>query len=105
MTDASAKETTRRYLIAALITLAGVMLAVIDFCVAIFAGKNVGPWIILWGGLIFTVLLASYMVYQIRGAAGIKLLVEKRTDKLRKASEGLAHEITERAKAEDALKE
>ncbi len=105
MMDASAKETTRRYLIASLITFAGVMLAIIDFCVAISAGKNIGPWIILWGGLVFAALLAVYLVYQIRRTTGIKLLVEKRTDKLRKASEGLAHEIAERARAEDALKE
>ncbi len=103
--DVSAKEMTRRYLIVAVIVLIGVVLSVIDFCVAIFAGKNIGAWVILWCGLIFTILLAAYLVYQIRGTAGIELLVEKRTDKLRKASEGLAHEIMERAKAEDAIKE
>ena len=67
------------------------------------ARRSHEPWGVLGSGLLITMLAASYMVSQIRRTAGIELLVEERTDDLRKTNDGLSHEIAKRIKAEGAL--
>ena len=61
------------------------------------------PWEVLFGGLLFTVLLGSYMVINVNRTERIERLVKERTVELRKINEILEQEITARTRAEEEL--
>ena len=61
------------------------------------------PWEVLFGGLLLTVLLGSYMVINVNRTERIERLVKERTVELRKINEKLEQEITARTRAEEEL--
>jgi len=61
------------------------------------------PWEVLFGGVLFTVLLGSYMVINVNRTERIERLVKERTVELHKINEILEQEITTRTRAEEEL--
>jgi len=106
----------RRYLFPAIIMLAGTALSLIAFLLArsaltgaapglISARISSEPWGILVSGLLFTGLLAIYLVNNIRQIARTERVVEERTIELRKTNERLSYQIAERNRVESELKQ
>jgi PAS domain S-box-containing protein len=109
----SLTKIARRYLFPVMITLVGAVLTLIAFSFtrSILTGatpdfisvwRNSEPWGILWGGLLFTGLLAGYLTFNIRRTERV---IEKRTMELWKSNERLSHQFAERSRVEDELKQ